>query len=270
MQQVYFVNRHFAFKNLQIGSKSHPARMVLKNKDKYRTSNTMVRSLNNVPSQANIEYQDKVYFPTGLVRGVAVLVIGYRDRPVGYSIWLPQMQKVRRFSEPAHDDRWGGSPFTYGDVYFRKPKHESHELLTTEKFGDCLDMMAVSPGANLGRAKLPGKNCDVRDQEVFRLKSTTHFKDWWYDYRLVSVDKDSFADYRSDYYKDGKLVKRIDKDWQAVDESAPRAVMWQYWYVHDYLNGQDAVVYVNLEHVQWNQKVKSSDWTERALRKIKR
>jgi hypothetical protein len=117
---------------------------------------------------------------------------------------------------------------------------------------------------------LPEKSCTKRGKNVYRVKSTTKYNNWWYDYRVVSVDKQTFADYRADYFKGDKLVKRIDKDWQVIDESDPRAVMWRYWYAHDYLNGQEAVGYVDLDAVSWNQQVKASQWTERALRKIKR
>ena len=55
-----------------------------------------------------------------------------------YSIWLPSLRKIRRHAEPAQNDAWGGSPFTYGDIYLRKPKHETHELIGEERFPKCL------------------------------------------------------------------------------------------------------------------------------------
>jgi hypothetical protein len=271
MQQVYFVNRHFAFENLMIGTKSSPVRMLTRQGERLSTGNTLIRSLNNAPTKSGVLFQDKVHFPTGKIRGTAILVTGYRDRSASYSLWLPQLRKVRRISEPAHDDRWGGSPLTYGDVYFRKPGHETHELLGSETFDDCLGMFVLT--ADIPRHKLTGlpeKSCTKRGKNVYRVKSTTKYNNWWYDYRVVSVDKQTFADYRADYFKGDKLVKRIDKDWQVIDESDPRAVMWRYWYAHDYLNGQEAVGYVDLDAVSWNQQVKASQWTERALRKIKR
>ena len=271
MQQVYFVNRHFAFDNLQIGTKSSPVRMLIKQGKLLSTGNTLIRSLNNIPSNAAMLFQDKVHFPTGKIRGTAILVIGYRDRPASYSLWLPQLRKVRRISEPAHDDRWGGSPLTFGDVYFRKPEHEAHELLDPETFEGCLGMVELDSDTPPHRvAGLPDNNCMIQGRMVYRIKSTTKYENWWYDYRVVYVDQQSFSDYRSDYFKGGKLVKRIDKDWRVVDQSDPRAVMWRYWYAHDYLTGQEAVGYVSLDEVHWNQQVRASQWTERALRKIKR
>jgi hypothetical protein len=271
MQQVFFVNRHFAFDNLQIGNRVHPVRMITQHGDRLSTGNTLVRSLNNRPVNSSIRYQDKVYFPTGKVRGTAILVIGYSNRPAGYSLWLPALRKVRRISEPAHDDRWGGSPLTYGDIYFRKPSHETHELQGVFTFEGCLGMLKTAariPEHKLG--DLPEQNCAMQGQSVYRVKSTTTFSDWWYDYRLVYVDQASFADYRSDYFKGGRLVKRIDKDWQPVTNSDPRALMWRYWYAEDFVSGQSALGYVRLQDVEWNQEVDPAQWTERALRKIKR
>ena len=271
MRQVYFVNRHFAFDNIKIGTKSGPVRMILKHEDRFNANNTLIRSLNNRPSSPAMLFQDKVYFPSGKVRGTAILVASYLDKPAAYSIWLPELRKVRRVSEPAHDDRWGGSPLTFGDVYFRKPTHEHHELEGSEVFAECLSTLELKDTevARL-KEKPPAQSCHARGRKVYRIKSTTTFKKGWYDYRIVTVDQETFADFRSDYFKAGELVKRIDKDWQPVSEHDRRAVMWRYWFAEDYKLGQRAIGYVRPEYVQWNQSVDPRDWSERALRKIKR
>ena len=271
MQQAYFVNRHFAFDNIQIGSRTEPVRMILKQGSRLSSGNTLIRSLNNRPSREAIRFQDKVYFPSGKVKGTAILVVAYLDKPVSYSIWLPALRKVRRVSEPAHDDRWGGSPLTYGDVYFRKPSHERHELLGSEPFTACLEELKLDANdAAKVRRQPPKSSCYPKGRMVYRVKSHATFDNWWYDYRIVSIDQESFADYRSDYFKDGRLVKRIDKDWRILAEHDPRAVMWHYWYAEDYLTGQQAIGYIDINAVQWNQSIDPRQWTERALRKIKR
>jgi hypothetical protein len=271
MQQVYFVNRHFAFENITIGTKSGPVRMVLKQDDRLNAANSLIRSLNNRPTSASVLFQDKVYFPTGKLRGTAILVISHLDRPATYSLWLPELRKVRRVSEPAHDDHWGGSPLTFGDVYFRKPSHEQHELLGRDTFIQCLGSLELND-AEAGKLhnKIPARSCFPRGRQVYRVKSSTLFDNWWYDYRIVTADQESFADYRSDYFKAGQLVKRIEKDWRQVAEHDQRAVMWRYWYAQDYVRGQQAIGYVSAEDVKWNQKVNPRDWSEGALRKIKR
>lgn len=271
MQQVYFVNRHFAFDNITVGTPSGPVRMITRQGGRLNAGNTLIRSLNNRPSNTSMQFQDKVYFPAGKVRGTAILVISYADRPVSYSIWLPELRKVRRVSEPAHDDRWGGSPLTYGDVYFRKPEHEQHELLGAETFDECLGSLLIDGNQqDTIRHSPPEKSCQPRGRPVYRIKSSTTFPQWWYDYRIVTVDQETFADYRSDYFKADKLVKRIEKDWRPLADHDRRALMWRYWYAEDYVLDQQAIGYVRAEDVLWNQQVDSRDWTERALRKIKR
>ena len=80
MNQAYFINRHFAFENLMIGTKSSPVRMLIKQGERLNTGNTLIRSLNNAPTNPAMLFQDKVHFPTGKIRGTAILVTGYRDR----------------------------------------------------------------------------------------------------------------------------------------------------------------------------------------------
>ena len=94
--------------------------------------------------------------------------------------------------------------------------------------------------------------------------------DWWYDYREVWVDRETFADYRSFYYKNNELVKVIDKDWQSMGLNDPRGLYWRYWYAHDYASNNKGLAYVQPAAVHWNQKVRPAFWTEQSLRRIKR
>ena len=52
--------------------------------------------------------------------------------------------QVALVAEPAHDDAWGGTDFTFGDVTLRKPKGETHELMGKETFNDCLGHIAFA------------------------------------------------------------------------------------------------------------------------------
>lgn len=271
MQQAYYVNRHFAFNNLQIGTKAGPVRMVLLNGQRLQKGNTLVRQLNNAPQNYLVRFQDKVYFPSGRLKGTAILVVSYQDRPATYSLWLPALRKVRRVSEPAHDERWFGSPLTYGDLYFRKPKHETHEIVGRQSFEGCLHGIEMddSVSSQLSRA-IPDASCFPQGRQVYVVRSTTKFSDWWYDYRMVYVDAETFADYRSEYFKAGERVKIIDKDWRPLLDHDPRAVMWHYWYAKDTKTGQQALGYVNPDHILVNLSVNPQEWTERSLRKIKR
>ena len=189
-----------------------------------------------------------------------------------YSEHLEQVKP--RFAQPRQDDAWGGSVFTFGDVTLRKPDDETHELLGKKRLRTCLGMMDALEG-KLFRytGRVPERSCRHIDKEVYGLKSTTKFKDWWYDYRISYVDTHSFADYRTLYYKDGKLIKIIDRDWGLVNtegEGDPRALFWKYWYGVDLRTGQESLAVIPRKVVSFNSDLDNGFWTERTLRRIKR
>jgi len=89
---------------------------------------------------------------------------------------------------------------------------------------------------------LPKSSCIPQGKTVYKLKSTTKFKNWWYDYRISYVDTKSFADYRTDYFKGGKKIKRIDRDWKTLPNyrgNDPRHVSWGYWYGKNLKTGHE-------------------------------
>jgi hypothetical protein len=87
------------------------------------------------------------------------------------------------------------------------------------------------------------------------------------------VDTESFADYRTLFYKNDELIKVIDRDWgllNAQGEGDPRTLFWKYWYGIDLRTGQESLAIVPRKVVEVNSDRKNSFWTERTLRKIKR
>jgi len=276
MEQVYFVNHFYAFKNYAITEKDKDITvLVIKGEGKKPTTNTLERYLNNDYSGEAIKAQDLAIFRSGKLKGTGMLITDYEDdaRTQSYMIWLPALRKIRRFAEPAHDDAWGGSDFTFGDVALRKPFHETHELLGKETFNDCLGFIEVSDKEQTRYTKgLPKSgSCDHKGKEVYKVKSTTKFENWWYDYRISYIDAKTFADYRSEYFKGDEMVKVIDRDWVPLGKSDdPRAVGWGYWYGKTLGTGNQtwAVIPSNVNQV--DQTYDDSWWSESTLRKIKR
>ena len=147
MDQVYFVNHFYAFNNYAITDKDDNITvLVIKGEGKKPTTNTLERYLNNAYSDGNIKSQDLAIFRSGKLRGTGMLITDYVDdgKSQSYMIWLPALRKIRRFAEPAHDDAWGGSDFTFGDVALRKPFNETHELLGKETFNECLGFIEMT------------------------------------------------------------------------------------------------------------------------------
>jgi hypothetical protein len=276
MEQVYFVNHFYAFDNYAITKqKKDITVLVIKGEGKKPTTNTLERYLNNNYSDGNIKAQDLAIFRSGKLKGTGMLITDYEDdaKTQSYMIWLPALRKIRRFAEPAHDDAWGGSDFTFGDVALRKPFHETHELLGKETFNDCLGFIEVSDKEQTRYTKgLPKSgSCDHKGKEVYKVKSTTKFENWWYDYRISYIDAKTFADYRSEYFKGDEMVKVIDRDWVPLGKSDdPRAVGWGYWYGKTLGTGNQtwAVIPSNVNQV--DQTYDDNWWSESTLRKIKR
>ncbi|MEJ2620083.1 MAG: outer membrane lipoprotein-sorting protein [Candidatus Thiodiazotropha sp.] len=279
-RQVYFANHFYAFKNFSIERRGRTMTVLINRSSSGKISATALeRHLNNnyqlTPDEA-IQSRDLAIFHSGKLRGTGMLVTEYKDQQKNkdYMIWLPALRKIRRFAQPQHDDAWGGSVFTFGDVTLRKPEDETHELIGIKKLRTCLGTIAELEGKHYRYAgELPERSCRHIDKEVYGLKSTTKFDYWWYDYRISYVDTTSYADYRTLYFKDDELIKVIDRDWGMVDsdeESDPRALFWKYWYGLDLRTGQESWAVIPQKVVSFNKKRRNSFWTEKTLRKIKR
>ncbi|WP_419590859.1 outer membrane lipoprotein-sorting protein [Thiolapillus sp.] len=275
MQQVYFVNHFYALKNFAITKvKRKITVLVSRAKGKRPTTNTLERYLNNdYENDPVVRAKDLAIFRSGKLRGTGLLITDYDDDSKGqsYMIWLPALRKVRRFAQPAQDDSWGGLDFTFGDVVLRKPENETHEFLGKEVFRTCLKGMDIpKKHRNRYTRHLAKESCASKGKEVYKVKSTTKFENWWYDYRINYVDTTTFADYRTEYYKNGKKIKFIDRDWNSLGLEDPRALAWGYWYGKNFLTGHESWAVIPKEVVKYNANFKPSLWSERTLRKIKR
>ena len=273
--QVYFVNHFYSVKNIAFvrDGKGHVTTLITRKKDQRPRAVAFRRYLNNDYPDGPIKARDLGLFHSGKLEGVRLLLTDYSDdsKQQTYQIWLPKLKKIRKVNEPEHDEAWRDSDFTYGDVYLRKPEHETHELVEEGVFNECLDSMKLTAKErekNRLIRDIPRKQCDHRGKNIYTLKSTTKYKKWWYDYRISSVDQKTFADYRVDYFKDGKHIKRIDKDWTPMIEEYvdifqdTRGVFWRYWYGKNYLTGSETMINTWPEVVRWNQEYEEDLWSE--------
>ncbi len=274
IQQVYFVNHFYAFDNFSIIRKSKKEITVLLTKAEGKRPKTITveRHLNNEYTDNIVQSKDLAIFRSGNLRGTGILITDYVDdnRSQSYSIWLPSLRKVRRFSEPAHEDAWGGTDFTFGDVALRKPKDETHELIRTESFDGCLGIMDMEGYSVRYLKTVPETSCEPKGKQVYVIRSTPKREKWWYDYRESYVDTKTFADYRTRYFKNNKEIKIIDRDWRSSDQEDPRALVWAYWYGKIHATKHETWAIIPKEVVRTNQEVNPQLWKERTLRRIKR
>jgi len=273
--QVYFVNHFYALKNYAITKKGKKITVLVnKSAGKKPTTNTVERFLNNDYNDGEIKGKDLAIFRSGKLKGTGMLITDYVDdsKSQSYSIWLPALRKIRRFAQPAQDDAWGGTDFTFGDVTLRKPTDETHELVGKDTFKGCLGHVDIPADQQSRYTKgLPEKGSCAHDgKEVYKLKSTTKFENWWYDHRVSYVDTKTFADYRTEYFKDGQQIKVIDRDWKSLNMDDPRAQAWAYWYGKTLATEHETWAVIPDEVVVANGDFDANMWTETTLRKIKK
>jgi len=276
VDNVYYVNHFYAFKNYSIVKKKRDITVIVKKSEgKKPLTETLERYLNNdYLTDDTVKAKDLAIFRSGKMKGTGMLITDYEDdaRSQEYLVWLPALRKIRRFAQPAHDDAWGGTDFTFGDVTLRKPMHETHEFLGTETFGKTVNSIVI-PKNQQTRAtkKLPGATDEFKDREVYKVKSTTKFTSWWYDYRIAYIDTKTFADYRTEYYKNDALVKTLEKNWQPMEgQKDPRALRWYVWYAKTMENGHETLSYMKKKITKHDSNLKPSLWTKRTLTKIKK
>lgn len=275
--QVFFVNHFYSFDNYGITEKGRNI-TVLVNKSAGEKPSTLTveRYLNNqYGDDPNIKGRDLAIFRSGKLNGTGMLITDFDEpgKSQSYAIWIPSLRKIRRFAEPAQDDAWGGTDFTFGDVALRKPENETHELLGKDTFAGCLGAVTLAEDEkNRYTRNLPEASCVADGKEVYKLKSTTKFENWWYDYRISYVDTKSFADYRTEFFKDGEMIKVIDRDWKPVEGvSDPRGVVWGYWYGKTLATGHETWAVIPPDVVVYNDdSLKDDLWSEKTLRRIKR
>ena len=270
--QNYFVNHFYSFGNYAITKKGKEiTALILRAKGSNPLTLTLERYLNNKPTKTGVNAQDLAIFRSGKLKGTGMLITDFIDqnKSQSYEIFIPSIRKVRRFAEPARDDAWGGSDFTFGDVTLRKPKHDNHELLGKTKFSGCLGVMKdVKRNKYTQKANIVA-DCSTDGKEVYKLKSTANTANWWYDHRVSLIDAKTFADYRTEYFKGGKHIKTIDRSWISANLDDPRASYWGYWYGKTNTTGHETMAFIPSTITKVNHKYKKKNlWSTSTLRKI--
>lgn len=229
--------------------------------------------VNSRPEDPEIASMQMAVITSGKVKGTGVLFTSYTDeaRPPRIAMWLPALRKIRTMNAPAHEDTWAGSNLTYGELLLRKPEHEVHELLDDGVLEDCLPVMELTKSEKTRYTKkLPGPQCEHKGKAVYRLKSTTKFPNWWYDYHISDIDKKTFALYRTVYFKGDTKVKTVVIDWQSLEQEDPRANYPRFIYSLSHESGKDSMIYVPRSTIELDVDIPDSFWSEATLKQYGR
>ncbi|MDJ0807168.1 MAG: outer membrane lipoprotein-sorting protein [Gammaproteobacteria bacterium] len=226
--------------------------------------------INNDPQNQAVDSVRMAIITSGKTKGTGILLTSYVDpkRSSNMLMWLPSLRKIRRILEPDPQDYWFGTTLTYGELVLRKPDDETHELLGEGAFEDCLAVMELEPAEMSRHTKhLPGPQCAHQGKPVYRLKSTSRRNNWWYDYHISEIDKQSFAIYRTVYFKDAKKIKTVSVDWQSLGLDDPRITYPRYIYGVLHESGRDSLVYIPRGTIQHNVDLPDRFWSELTLKK---
>ena len=225
--------------------------------------------LNHSPKDPALRSLQMAILTSGKAKGTGLLFTEYADDARGSDItmWLPALRKIRQINEPSYEDVWFGTNLTYGEIALRKPTDETHELLGEAAFDSCLDAMMLTPEEQTRYTKgLPGPQCGHKGKPVYRLKSTTKFQNWWYDYHVSDIDKKTFSVYRTVYYKNDEKIKTVFVDWQSLDQPDPRIAYPRYIYAITHTDGRDSMVYVPRSTIELNTDLPDAFWSAETLK----
>jgi hypothetical protein len=276
LQRSWRIDHFRGFDNLLIGYRNKPDMVLLSRGPRSSTRIDTERLIQLRPVEAGIEARDLVLFKSGKLRGTGILVDDYGpDRPMQIRMWLPALRKVRRFSEPSQDDIWGGSHLTYGDLYLRRPEDETHRRVEGGAFPDCLeDAAEIGRWANRRLKTRLQPWCGLARRELVWIESRPLRPSPHYDRRLRLLDAATGAEYQSEYFKEGRRVKRLQKNWFAVDPERPEALVYGFWSVRIFAAGggisAESLAWVPREAYEWNRRVSPKLWSEKTLRRLKR
>jgi hypothetical protein len=224
--------------------------------------------VNNSPDDPAIKSQQMAILTSGKTKGTGVLLTRFTDPQKGATIamWLPALRKIRRINEPSHEDVWFGTNLTYGELVLRTPEDEVHELLGEGKLEGCLEVMLLERWEKSRYTlRLPGPQCAHIGKAIYRLKSTTKFKNWWYDYHISEIDQRNYAVYRTVYFKDGKKIKSVSVDWQSLDQPDPRIIYPRFIYAVSHDDGKESMVFVPRNTISLNIELDDDFWSEETL-----
>ncbi|MCB0392275.1 MAG: outer membrane lipoprotein-sorting protein [Bdellovibrionales bacterium] len=231
MNQVYYVNQFYSFSHVPFNYQPKGLFTLVK-KSTYQVSTLQFERYINFEYPGLVKAKDLILFKNGKMDGTSLLITDYNDleRDSMVQVWMPELRKVRRVSQNHDNDLWMGSAFTHGDMKNRKPYHESHELLGTETYTNCAKGMSEVPCISQNKKVLVVKSIPIAEYNVN------------YDYRISYVDAESYADYRTEYFRNNQLVKEVEKNWLPVGLPMPRALIFSHWYVKDFNRGTESLL----------------------------
>ncbi len=273
MEQVYFVNHFYNFNNYSVGRYGNKISFLISRKQGRKPITVSFERYINNKTKGWVNSKDLVFFRSGKLKGNKLLITDFAGsiKSQVYELYVASLRKVRKFTQPAEDDSWGNSDFTFGDIILRKPTDEIHNLegtiITLDK---CLKIMRLPLAQrNLYNKKANiNKDCSVKNKKVYKVVSVNKKADWWYDSRISYIDIERFTDYKIEYYKNGDKIKTIYKSWANSKLKDKRANYWKYWYGINHKTKHESLIFIpaRITKINYNYRMKNL-WDSATLKK---
>ncbi len=274
-KQIYFVNHQFYLDNQILkSSRKHSILIVRRAQGRKPIVFRAERYLNNDYDDGITKSKDLVIFISGKMKGTGVLAREFIDekKSLEMLMWLPALRKVRRMAEPSKNMGYSAADVAFmEEAKLRRLSQDDYEIITTQTMTFDFGQIKLEPSQMDRYTKILPQKKHTLSAEVYVLKATPK-EDAWYDYRIDYVDTKHFTVYRTNFYEENQPIKTIDRQWSKVKGiDDPRAYMWTYWYSVNPETKFETVNFIPSRIIQSNDKeIKSSFWSERTLRKIKK
>jgi hypothetical protein len=273
LKQNYFVNRHFAVKNYALIKKRRNITLIIRQiKNRPPTLNTLTAFINNDVRSNTISNQDIYIFKSGKLKGVGSFIAEYKNKNISekYQIWLPALRKTRMFAEPRHDDLLGEIDFSFiSDVKMRKIIGYKHKLIAKQKLNRTIHSMQLEKKyQNRYTRNLPKNTEKYKNKEVYIIKTySKNPNNSWYHYSIQFIDTQTFVDYLTEYYKNGELIRTIERTWSPIKNiKDKRAQTWVTWYRVNKKTGHTSMTYIPPSVIKVNQKYPKNFWSLQTIK----
>lgn len=273
-KQVYFVNHQFYLNNQLIKAQGISSVLVVKRAaGKKPRVLRAERYLNNDYSDGVTKSKDLIVFLSGNLQGTGLLLREFVDEQKSLEVlmWLPALRKVRRMAEPSKNIGYSAADVAFvEEAKLRRLSEDNYEIMQKSTIDFEFGQMQLKDSEKDRFTKILPQDKVTLQAEVYLLKAIPK-EAAWYDYRLDYVDVKHFTVYRSDFYKENEIIKRIDRQWSKVAGiDDPRAYMWNYWYSITPETKFETLNYIPLNIIQINNKIiNPSFWSESTLHKLK-
>lgn len=224
--------------------------VIMLDKSGFKREKKCVRKRIILHDERGFDYKDLIVITAPeYTKGVAILTWAYTDinKQNDVWLWLPSLKKIRKVSQAEEDDSFLGTEFSVEDISTRRYGYETYKLIGEGVFSGY-------------KSKVDNKTYGA-GIVCYRVEARPKKKNWYYQKRIVWVDKKTGAAIFDEYYdKKDRKFKVIFRDFAYPKDGCWRAILWE---VHNFLTGHTDVIL--LPNCTFNQDISEKELSPRVL-----